>query len=125
MQWAVSTEQAELHGRFRSGRPRRRILPYPHTRRRLDKVDACLFRWWIGEFCARQVEHGIIVLLGPHGWWLWQQLPPLAVQFAPHFVRGFPNSCFLNQLARHRAHQVFVGIQRLQALRSPASCPDR
>jgi hypothetical protein len=34
---------------------------------------------------------------------------------SPDQIRRFPDSSLFDQLARHRAHQVFVGIERHQA----------
>ena len=36
------------------------------------------------------------------------------VEFPPYGVGGFSDSCLLHQFARHRAHQVFIGVERLQ-----------
>jgi hypothetical protein len=43
-----------------------------------------------------------------------QHFLAFVAEIPPHGVGGLANSGFLHQFPRHRAHQVFVGIESLQ-----------
>ena len=106
--YVSSAEETELNGHFArcSGRPWRDAWP-PTLRMwyQVKPVIIRVFRTW--DWRWRVLCQFMNILLHVSGTFL--------IELLPDHVGRFADSGFLDQLPRHRAHQVLVGVKRLQA----------